>query len=396
MTSPATRRNVSLLAVAQALSMTGSALVATVSALVGAYLAEDKSLSTLPYAMQFVGTMATTIPASLFMGRFGRRVGFTLGQLIGMSGAALAAWAIFIGDFWLFAAAGLLIGAHNAFWQYYRFAAAEAADADFRPRAISYVLAAGVVAAVAGPEIAKHSRSLFEPVLFAGSYVAIIGLLAAAIVIIQFLDIPNPPRRPKGAKSGRPLSEIARNPVFIVAVLSAMIGYAVMSLVMTATPLAMASCGFAFTDTAFIIQSHALAMYAPNFFTGNLIRRFGCARIILTGAILNGVCMAVNLGGVDIVNFWVGLVALGLGWNFMFVAGTTLLTETYAPEERSKVQATNDFLVFGLVATASYGSGKLQHLIGWDAVNAVMALPVLIAFSAAVWLYLKQRVVAGT
>lgn len=395
MSSPATRRTVFLLAVSQALSMTGSSLVVTVSSLAGAYLAEDKSLATLPFALQYVGTMTATIPASLFMGRFGRRAGFTLGQSIGICGAALSAWALFHGMFWVFAAGSLMIGAHNAFWQYYRFAAADAADEAFRPRAISYVMTAGVVAAIAGPEIAKYSRDFFSPILFAGSYTAIIGLFATTIIILQFLRIPTPPPRRNDAPSGRPLLEIARNPVFVVAILSGMIGYAVMTLVMTATPLAMVACGFTFSDTAFVIQWHALAMFAPSFITGSLMRRFGTVRIILVGAMLNVICMGVNIAGIDFLNFWAGLVALGLGWNFMFIGGTTLLTETYRPEERAKVQATNDFLVFGSLAAASFSAGALQNAIGWDAVNAAIALPVLIAFSAAAWLRVKRRKIAA-
>jgi len=378
------RRNVLILAVCLALSMTGISLVMTVSALAGKMLADNDSLSTLPLSMQFVATMCATIPASLFMGHVGRRIGFTVGQLIGIVGAALAAYAIYVGSFWTFVAGSMLIGVHNAFWQFYRFAAADTATAEFRPRAISYVMAGGVFAAIAGPQLPKWSIDLFSPILFAGGYVCIVGLSFLTIILLQGIRIPKPVSVGIST-AGRPLTKILRQPTLIVAVVAAMLGYAVMTLVMTATPLAMQFCGFGFDDTATVIQWHALAMFAPNFFTGHLIKRFGVLHIIVIGALLNIGCMAVNLMGIDFANFWLGLVLLGLGWNFMFVGGTTLLTETYRPEEQSKVQAVNDFLVFSLVAAASLSSGVLQHTVGWAAVNAAIALPMMIAFTLTVW-----------
>jgi len=386
----AAKRNVLVLSICQAMSMTGASLVITVSALAGQMLADDKSLATLPLALQFTATMLTTIPASLFMGRVGRKIGFSLGQIIGVGGAALASYAIYQGDFWLFAVASAMLGSHNAFWQYYRFAAADTATEEFKAKAISYVMAGGVFAAVAGPQLAKWSVDAFEPVLFVGGYVVIICLSMITILILQGISIPKPASAGISVQ-GRPLRVIVRQPVFIVAVISAMFGYAVMTLVMTATPLAMKFCGFGFSDTATVIQWHALAMFAPSFFTGHLIKKFGVLQIIIFGTLLNAGCMAVNLMGIEFYNFWGGLVLLGLGWNFMFVGGTTLLTEAYRPEEKSKVQAVNDFIVFGTVAAASFSSGALQDTFGWPAVNAAVTLPMCIAFAAAVWFRLVHN-----
>lgn len=383
MDTATTRRNVLILSACLALSMTGVTLVFTVAALAGQVLADDKSLATLPLAFLFTSVMVSTIPASFLMSRIGRRAGFTIGQLIGMAGAGLAAYAIYQGDFWLFVGSNVLLGTHNAFWQYYRFAAAETADPDYRPKAISYVLAGGVVAAVCGAQLAKWSVDLLEPVLYAGGYVVAAGLTVITIVLLQGISIPKPVIR--SYRAGRPLLEIARQPVFIAAVTSAMLGYGVMTLVMTATPLAMQFCGFNFDDTATIIQWHALGMFAPSFFTGHIIKRFGVVPVIITGALLNAGCMAINLAGIEFTHFWFGLVLLGLGWNFMFVGGTTLLTEAYRPEEQTKVQALNDFLVFSTVAAASFSSGALQHTFGWAAVNGAIALPMLAAFVVALW-----------
>ena len=383
------RHNVLVLTLSLMVTQVGTSVVAVVTALTGQMLALDKSLATVPLALQFTATMLSTIPASFFMARVGRRVGFTVGQMIGMVAALLSAYAIVEGSFLLFALGGALLGVHNAFWLYYRFAAAESVDEDFRSRAVSYVLAGGVVAAVAGPELAKHTRVLFEPFLFAGCYVAIAILNVVAALLLQLIDIPRPAAG-RALGVGRPLLRIMRQPAFVTAALSAMIGYGVMLLVMTATPLAMVACGFSFVDAAFVIQWHAIGMFAPSFVTGHLIRRFGVINIIATGAALDAVCMVINLAGIELVNFWAALVLLGVGWNFMFIGGTTLLTETYEPEEQFKVQAVNDFLIFATVALASFSAGAMQHWIGWAAVNAGMALPILVAFAVVVWLRLVR------
>jgi len=386
----AARRNVLVLATCQALSMSGQSIVLTVAALAGHMLAADKSLATLPLAAQFTATMLSTIPASLLMGRIGRRAGFTVGQTFGVTGAVLAAFAIYQASFVVFAIAAALLGVHNAFWQYYRFAAAEATSEEMRSRAISYVLTGGLVAAFIGPMLARATRDWLTPFTFAGSYAAIVGLSFLTILLLQFVRIPLP-SKPKGGGSGRPLPEIVRQPAFVVAVLAAMFGYGTMTLVMTATPLAIIACGLPFNDAAFVIQWHLVGMFAPGFVTGHLIRRFGVLTVIMVGTLLNALCMAINLAGVNLVNFWLALLLLGVGWNFMFIGGTTLLTEAARPEERAKVQATNDFMVFTMVALASFSSGALQHLVGWQAVNAAVALPMLVAFAAAAWLLRVRR-----
>ncbi len=371
-----TKKNVAVLATCQALVMIGNTLMITMSALVGdALLSVDKGFATLPVSTMVAGTMVATVPASLWMRRVGRRLGFMSGTLLGIVGGALSALAILIADFPLFCFATFLMGCYNAFGQYYRFAAADEASEDFKSRAISFVMAGGVVAAIFGPELAKATRDLIPSVTYLASFLSLIGLSLAATLLLTLIDIP-PLSREERRQSGRPLFEIARQPVFVVAVLSGMVGYATMSLVMTATPLAMVLSHHPFDDAAFVIQWHALGMFAPAFFTGSLIRRFGVLPIIMVGAAMMFTCVLINVLGVTLAHFWTALLLLGVGWNFMFVGGTTLLTEAYVPAERAKTQAINDFLVFGSVATASLSSGGLLHLIGWEAVN-YGALPFL-------------------
>ncbi len=378
------RNNVVVLCASQALAMTGMSMIMTASALAGNMLAPDPSLATVPLALQFAGAFMTTVPASLFMGKFGRRLGFSIGQVVGALGGLLAAYAIYIQSFWLFAAASLLIGFHVAFWQYFRFAAADSAGPEFKAKAISYVLVGGVFAAVAGPQLGIFSQDLFAPIQFMGIYVIIAGLCAITLVILQAIRIP-PPSTVEDKKAGRPLTVIMRQPVFVVAVMSAMLGYGTMTLVMTATPLAMEGCGFGYSDSATVIQWHILAMFGPSFFTGNLIKKFGVLNIILTGVFLNVCAMAINLSGIEYSNFSIGLVCLGLGWNFMFIGGTTLLTESYTPEERPKVQGANEIMVLATTTTAAFSSGILQHQIGWAAVNAGMAIPMTLVFASVIW-----------
>jgi len=382
--APDSRRTVLMLAVCQALAMTGASIVATTASIVGSMLAPDRALSTLPIAVQMTGMMTATIPAALLMARIGRRPGFWIGAALGASGAAIAAIAVFHANFALFCVGTFLLGTYNGTAQQYRFAASEIADEAFRPKAISLVLAGGVVSAVFGPETAKWSSELFAPVLFAGCYVVIIGLCAAAAILLCFIDLPKPVA-PVLRRAGRPLAEIAMQPAFITAAIAGMVGYGVMSLVMTATPIAMLDCGHAFGDAAFVIQWHALGMYAPSFVTGHLIARFGLIRIMLTGAALLLVCCAVNLAGLAVVNFWAANVVLGIGWNFLFIGATTLLTRTYHAEEKGKVQALNDFLVFGTVAMSSFASGALLSGVGWGMVQIAVMPFVAVAAGAVLW-----------
>lgn len=383
------KRNVLLLAAAQAMMMTGGTLLIATSALVGFRLSPDKSLATLPLALQMLAGMLTSIPASLLMQRIGRRRGFLIGSTLGALGAALAAYAIVHESFALFATAAALSGMFVGFGNYYRFAAADAATPDYRSRAISYVLAGGVVAALVGPNLAKWtSHWLAAP--FAGSFVALTGITILSFLTLLFLDIPRSAAETHGG--GRPLAAIVRQPVFVVAAIGGMFGYGVMALVMTATPLAMHAHHYAFSDTAFVIEWHVLGMFAPSFFTGHLIRRFGVLPVMLTGALLNAACVTVNLSGTSIAHYWLALTLLGIGWNFLFIGATQLLTEAYAPAEKAKTQALNDFLVFSTVTLSVLSAGTLQHRLGWQAVNyGVIPLIAVTAVAVAWLLYARRR-----
>ncbi|HAA93925.1 MAG TPA: MFS transporter [Rhodospirillaceae bacterium] len=383
-----TKKNVLILSICLGMAMTGTSIVLTISALVGVVLAPDPALATVPFGLQWIMTVSSTMPLSLLMRRFGRRPVFVAGQLVGCIGAGIATYAIFNQDFYLFALGSAVLGIHNACWQYYRFAAADTASEAFKSRAISYVLAGGVFAAVAGPELASRTHGLFEPVLFAGGYLAICCITIVAAILLLGIEIPKPVRR--DGDSGRPLGEIVRQPVFIVAVIASMIGYGLMNLSMTATPLAMKVCGFVVHDTKWVIQAHILGMYVPSFFTGNLIKRFGIYNILSVGAVLMIVAAATAMSGITIGHFAVALAVLGIGWNFLFIGGTTLLTEAYRPEEKEKVQGCNDLIVFGTVALTAFFSGTMQHLIGWNAVSASLILPSLAVLGAVLWLRQKR------
>ncbi len=387
------KKNVWLLAFCQALMNTGNVLLVATSALVGYQLAEDKSLATLPLALQFVGTMVTSIPASILMKHVGRRPGFMLGSLLGLAGAGLAAWAIAHDHFTYFCLAAFLFGAFNGFGTYYRFAAADVATDDYRSTAISYVMAGGVLAAIVGPNLASWTKGWMGAVPFVGSYVALLGLYVTSLLAQLFLAIPRPDAHEQHDR-GRPLRQIATQGTFVTAVLAAAIGYGVMMLVMTATPLAMHHHAHAFDDTAFVIEWHVLGMFAPSFVTGRLIHRFGTLNILLAGVVLTLLCVAVNLLGTGLPYFWAGLVLLGVGWNFLFIGGTTLLTETYRVEEKAKVQAFNDFTVFTVVTAASFSAGALQHQFGWEVVNIGVLPPILVVLAAVLWLKTRSRAVA--
>jgi MFS family permease len=385
--------SVLILAMCQALAMTGTSLIIASSALVGHMLAESKELATLPVSMLFLATTFSTIPASFIMRRRGRKAGFQLGALIGSGGAILAAYALFAGSFVLFCAGLAGIGSYNAFALYYRFAAAEVAPESSRARAISWVLAGGVLAAVAGPQLARFSKDWFAPYLFAGGYVALIFLPLLSLVFLRFVDF-------KGETGGnaelspRPLVQIIRQPAFIVALGSSMIAYGVMNFLMTATPLAMTDCSLPFSEVAFVIQWHALGMYAPSFITGDLLKRFGVAKVAVAGVALLLACVAVNLNGVSATHYWLALVCLGVGWNFLHVGGTTLLTTVYSPSERAKTQALNEFLVFGTVALTSLSAGAAHHRLGWEMMNWLtvpVSLAALVGVGWYVWVKSARR-----
>ena len=378
------KKNVVVLATCQALMMTCNSLLIAVTPLVGFALASNKTLATLPIALQFLATMLCTLPASLLMKGIGRRAGFVIAALIGAAGAIQCTHAVLARSFVGLCAGVFLIGVFNAFAQYYRFAAADTATPAFRSRAISLVLAGGVVAAFAGPNLANWTRDLLDTA-FTGSYVSLIGLYAVSLLVLLFLDIP----KDVGSKrlgAVRPLGRIVRQRIFVVAVLGAMIAYGVMNLLMTSTPLAMNHYGHSFGDTAFVIQWHVFGMFAPSFFTGHLINRLGVLRIMLVGVLVLGACVGTNVVGTTVLHFWGALLLLGLGWNFLFVGATTLLTETYTVEEKAKVQGVNDLLVFATVTLSAVSAGALHHILGWKTVNVGVVPLLVLGFAAVVWL----------
>jgi MFS family permease len=376
MSSPEVRRNIMILSLCVALSASAMSLIFTVAAVIGFSLASDKSLSTLPVAFMMIAMMAMTAPSAVIMAKMGRKFGFWMGATIAMLGAVSGMGAVYYSNFWLLCIACACIGAGNAVAMQYRFAAAEAAPAEFRARAISYTMLGGLASAFIGPNLASFARDWFDTVPFLGTFVALIGLQFLLVIAIGQLRLPDM-RGHKHPEPARPLKTVMGQPAVIVAIIAGALGYAVMSFVMTATPLAILDCDYAFGDAAFIIQWHVVGMYAPGFFTGNLIKRFGALKVIQAGAILNFVCLAVGLAGQDLMgNFWVSLVLLGIGWNFMFVGATTFLTENYRPSEQARVQAINEFCVFGTVAIASLSAGTIYAGSGWVTLLYSAALPV--------------------
>ena len=380
-----TRLNVVILALCQALYLSASSIQVALSGLVGAMLAPDKLLATLPFSLITVMTASTTIPASFVMARLGRRAGFVLGALIGGTGGAISSIAIFRQSFIAFCIGNALMGCFQAVAQYYRFAAADAAEPAFKSRAVSWVMAGGVAAALLGPGIAGFSKDLFAPITFAGSYLAIVVLAALSILLLSRLSIPVPAAAAAAGQGGRKLAVIARQPAFIAAVANGVLGYATMVFVMSATPLAAVACGHSSDDAIGIIRMHLLGMFAPSFVTGSLIARFGVTRVLLAGAGMLLASALAALSGLALYNFWAALALLGVGWNFLYVGGTTLLTSAYRPEERAKTQAANEFLTFGVVAVASFASGGVMARIGWSAINYATFPLLLIAAATTLW-----------
>jgi len=388
------RRNVPLLATSQALMMSSMGLMITATALVGQELAPDKALATLPLAVIFIAVMLTSIPAAMLMERIGRKPAFMLSTLFGMMGGTLATIAIFNHQFWLFVVSGIFIGMFNAFGNYFRFAAADIVAPAMKSKAISAVLVGGVIAAVVGPNLANLTKDSVQGVMFAGSYMSVIVLYVLTLITLGFLKLPNQPKSKNTEKKnkGRPLRVIATQPKFVVALICAMLGYGVMSFVMTATPLAMHAHSHNFSETSFVISWHVLGMYAPSFFTGHLIHRFGVLKIMFIGGLLGIGCVIANLMGNSVLHYWTGLTLLGISWNFLFIGGTSLLTETYLPEERSKAQALNDFVIFTTVAIASLTAGALQYNYGWEIVNLGVVPLLVIILASILWLAVRQKV----
>ena len=383
------QKNVAVLSACQALLLTNSATVIALNGLAGYALASNKALATLPVTGWVVGGALSTLPMSLLMKRVGRRAGFAVGALTGMLGAGICSAALATANFWLFCLGTTVFGVYNAVGQYYRFAAADAASPEFKPKAISLVLAGGLVGGLVGPEVSKHTIDLLST-RYLGAYLSLIGFLVLVVAILQLLDIPSP-AGDGGQASARPLKEIMAQPVFVVAATGAAIGYGVMNLLMTATPLAMRLCGHPYSAAASVIGAHVVAMFGPSFFTGALIRRFGVLQVMVAGALLLYVVVAVALSGISVPYFWVALVLLGIGWNFLYIGGTTLLTDACSPSERAKTQGANDSIIFLTMMLTSFGSGVLIDAKGWEALNW-LALPfITVAACAVLWLLARRR-----
>ncbi|MDP7615410.1 MAG: MFS transporter [SAR324 cluster bacterium] len=369
-------RTILLLSVCLAFSGSTSSMTVSASSLVGFGIADNKALATLPLSFHLLGTMLAGIPASLLMKRVGRRYGFMIGTGIGASGAAAATIAIIYSNFVFFSMSIFLLGILSGFSQLYRFAAADVASPEFRTKAVSWVMLGGILAGFIGPTIALKGKDLIADAPFAGSYLFVIMFHVVIVAILFMIRLPQPSVEEQTGES-RPWREIFSQPKIIVAVLTSMIGYGVMAMIMTATPLAMTEgSGHHFSDAAFVIQWHVVGMFAPSFFTGSLIHRFGALPIIMIGILLNLLCIGINFAGTDVLNYWAALMLLGMGWNFMFVAGTTMVTETYRPAEKAIVQGVNDFFVFGAAAISSLLAGVVQTTWGWEAVN-LSSIPLL-------------------
>jgi predicted MFS family arabinose efflux permease len=375
------RAQVVLLAAAQALFQTASTIVVTIGGLAGSLIAPSRALATAPIASMFLGTVLTTVPASLWMARAGRRRGFVTGALLGTLGGLLAAAGMYSGSLLALSLGTLLVGSHQAFAQFYRFAASETADDDFRPRAISLVLAGGIVAAIVGPPLAALGRpALGSP--FVGSFLIISLVCATAAMLMIRLRVPHL-RRDDPQSKPRPLVAIMRQPTYAVALFAAATGSGVMVLAMTATPLAMVGAHHGVTETATVIQLHTLGMFVPSLFTGSLIARFGAVRIMSFGIALLSTHVLLSLTGAAIVSFGAALVALGIGWNFLYVGGTTLLTSTYARSEAGRAQAAHDVLVLIVVLASSFAAAALLEHLGWQLLNVVL-LPWMLAATIAI------------
>lgn len=377
------KRNALVLAGAQALGGANPAIVVSLGGIVGAQLVADKAFATVPVSLLQLGIAAGVIPAAMIMRRLGRRSGYLMGALIGAAGASLAAGGATLRLFWLFCLGTFICGLYGAFVQSYRFAAADTASESFKPRAISWVMVGGLLAGVIGPQSVYWTRDLTPAAPFAASFLAQGGLALIAILIVSQLHAP--PVAAVRSGGGRPLGEIMRQPKFIASVTAALVAYGLMSFVMTSAPLAMVACGHSVGDAALGIQWHVLSMYGPSFFTGRLIARFGKGMVTVAGLLLTALAAIVGLSGLSVGHFWLALILLGLGWNLGFIGATAMVTDCYRPEERVKVQAANDFLVFGSVAVASFSAGGLLSHGGWEAVNWLVFPPVALALVAVAW-----------
>ncbi len=370
------KANVMRLAAAQALTGANSAVIFATGSIIGATLAPSLSLATVPLSMYVLGMAAGTLPTGAISRAYGRGTAFMIGTALGFVTGVLGALAILYGAFWLFCSATFLGGLYGSVAQSYRFAAADGASAAYRPKAVSWVMAGGVFAGVFGPQLVQWTMDIWPPYLFAFSFVMQAAIALVAMAILAGVDAPKP--APADLHGGRPLREIVRQPRFIAAALCGVIAYPMMNLVMTSAPLAMKMCGLTVSDSNFGIQWHIVAMYGPSFITGSLIARFGAPAIVAVGLALEGVAASIGLTGITAPHFWATLMVLGVGWNFGFIGASALVLETHQPQEKNKVQAFNDFLVFGMMAIGSFSSGQLLANYGWNAVNLVVYPPVVL------------------
>ncbi len=383
-------RNLYLLAVCQGLFLTNNIIFIAINGLIGLRLAPLGWMATLPVMGYVVGGALSTALVAKTQSAWGRKASFQAGLLVALLSALLCAYAVFDKNFWLLVVGTGVAGYYSANGQLYRFAAAELAAPAFREKAVSLVLAGGLIGAVIGPNIATRTKDVLSTP-FAGAYLALAVVAVLAMVLVAMMKFPPVPPLVAGASSGRPLAEIMRQPIFIVSTLGAALGYGVMNLLMAATPLAMQICQLPFSDAALVLQWHVIGMFAPGFFTGHLIRRFGALPIMAVGVLLNGACIAIALSGVDLQQFLLALFLLGVGWNFLFTGATTLSLKSYRPEEKDRAQAAINFCVFGLMALTSFASGALVTTQGWHLLNLGSIVPVALTGAALAWLLLRER-----
>ncbi len=389
------RRNVWVLVAAQAILGAQMPMIFTVAGLAGKQLAPNACLATLSISVMVIGSMLSANPLSALMARFGRRTGFIVGALGGALGGAVAAYGLSIASFPLFLVGAFLSGVYQSSQGFFRFAAADSASDAFRPKAISWVMAGGLLSAVVGPELVKVTAKSFA-VPFMGTYMAVIGLNAVGVFLFAGLKIPKPIQH-KGPAGGRSRMEMLRSPRILVAVIVGTVSYALMNLVMTSSPLAVVGCGFHTADAANVVTGHVLAMFIPSFFTGHLIARIGVERVMAIGLVILAGAGIVAMAGVQLENFYLALILLGIGWNFGFIGATAMLTGAHSAEERGRMQGLNDFLVFGGVTLASFSSGGLMNCsggsvqAGWQAVNLAMLPFLVLAGGALIWLALRPK-----
>jgi len=378
-------RHLVLLSIAQGLFLTNNVTFIAINGLVGLSLAPESWMATLPVMGYVVGGALSTGLVAKSQQRFGRKGSFQLGLLVALLSAALGAWAVMTSSFALLVTATVVAGYYSANGQLYRFAAAELCPPDYREKAVSLVMAGGLIGAVIGPNLAIQTKGLFE-VPFAGAYVALMLVAAVSMLVMSFIHFPPAPAAKVEDSGGRALRDIMRQPVFVVAAMAAALSYGVMNLLMAATPLAMQVCGLPFEDTAWVLEWHVIGMFAPGFVTGHLIKRFGVLSVMGVGVLLNIACIAVALSGVDLHQFLVALFLLGVGWNFLFTGSTTLSMQSYTPQEKNRAQAAINFCVFATMAITSFASGALVTTQGWAWLNWGSLVPVLMTGAGLLWL----------